>query len=194
MAESSNTRLKAGEVAESVRARRIELVDDSGQVRASLTTPADTGYQTGVVSFKLYDRQGRARAAIEVDDMGAAFGLNDATEEDRVASLYVRDASPNEGSRDRGNVCLNVHADGLDGPTVELSVAPGEEPVVGTYHPDAFGLFGKGGGDLEERLQRVAYGVDSLSMAFTVAARCIDKHVIRGHERPTDVDRPEVRA
>jgi hypothetical protein len=160
MAESSSARLKAEEVAESVRARRIELVDDSGRVRASLGTPDDTEYRTGVVSLELYDRQGRARATIKVDDEGGSFGLNDTTE-DNVALLYVRD--PDEETNDAGNISLHLGTIGQGGPEIELSVAPDEDAMIGTFSD------GTGRGDLEERLHRVEHTIRMLGMSLGLA-------------------------
>jgi hypothetical protein len=179
MVESTDTRPKVEGVAESVRTRRIELVDDSDRVRASLSTPDDTEYRTGVVSLTLYDRHGRARAAIEVDDEGGSFGLNDTTE-DNVALLYVRD--PHEETNDAGNISLYLGTIGQGGPEIELSVAPGEDAMIGTFSD------GTGRGDLEERVAKVERTIRMLGMSLGLA------HSFTNQERDEQRERAEADA
>ena len=147
-----------------IRARRFELVDGDGRLRAELraSNAPDGG---GGVSLTLFDRQGRARAAVEVDDTGAAFGLNEASQEARVASISVRDPEPSDRA---GNICLHLrpYSDEQDEGEVEISVAPGGAPLIATYNREG----GITRGDIEERLARCEEQIKDVFRAREVSA------------------------
>jgi hypothetical protein len=80
-----------GPVVDSVRARRFELVDARGEVRAVLGTQADSG----APGFLVSDSAGRPRVALHVSPEDApAFDLLDATGAPRVHVALGEDGSP----------------------------------------------------------------------------------------------------
>jgi hypothetical protein len=80
-----------GPVADNVRARRFELVDARGEVRAVLGTQADNG----APGFLVSDRAGRPRLALHVSpDDAPAFDLLDATGAPRVHVALGDDGAP----------------------------------------------------------------------------------------------------
>jgi hypothetical protein len=80
-----------GPVAESVRAKRFELVNDKGEVRAVLGTQAENG----APGFLVSDSAGRPRIALHVSaDDAPAFDLLDATGAPRVHVALAADGAP----------------------------------------------------------------------------------------------------
>jgi hypothetical protein len=78
-------------VVDSVRARRFELVDAKGEVRAVLGTQADSG----APGFLVSDSAGRPRVALHVSAEDApAFDLLDATGAPRVHVALALDGAP----------------------------------------------------------------------------------------------------
>ena len=84
-----------------VRARQIELVDDNGKVRASLSVE-----KTGEAEFRLRDKTGAIRAKFGAGDTGSAFILMDerteatvqinANEQGGGISLFTREGKRND--------------------------------------------------------------------------------------------------
>ncbi|HEV7499491.1 MAG TPA: hypothetical protein VGQ33_05775 [Vicinamibacteria bacterium] len=80
-----------GPILDTVRARRFELVDARGEVRAVLGTQADNG----APGFLISDREGRPRMALHVSpDDTPAFDLLDATGAPRVHVALGDDGAP----------------------------------------------------------------------------------------------------
>ena len=88
-------------IAPVVRARLIELIDDKGKVRASLSVE-----KTGEAEFRLRDKTGAIRAKFGAGDTGSAFILMDerteatvqinANEKGGGISLFSRDGKRND--------------------------------------------------------------------------------------------------
>jgi hypothetical protein len=103
----------AGPVLENVRARRFELVDARGEVRAVLGTQADNG----APGFLVSDSTGRPRIALHVSAEDApAFDLLDASGGPRVHVALGTDGAPVVtlfGATEKpAQVVLTVTADG----------------------------------------------------------------------------------
>src|SRR5260221_7588522 len=80
-----------GPVADNVRARRFELVDARGEVRAVLGTQGDNG----APGFLVSDRAGRPRVALHVSpDDAPALALLDATGAPRGHVALAQTAAP----------------------------------------------------------------------------------------------------
>ena len=60
----------AQDVAPVLRGRALELVDDQGRVRASITRYADDGGYPEVVVFRLHDRNGKPTIKLDTHEAG----------------------------------------------------------------------------------------------------------------------------
>jgi hypothetical protein len=125
----------AGPVVESVRARRFELVDDKGLVRAVLGTQPGSG----APGFLISDASGRARLALHVSAEGApAMDLLDATGAPRVHVAAAEGGTPTVtvfGSPDRpAQALLTVTEEGS--PQIRLASADGRTRLFASLQPD----------------------------------------------------------
>jgi hypothetical protein len=60
----------AQDVAPVLRGRALEIVDDQGRVRASITRYADDGGYPEVVVFRLHDRNGKPTIKLDTHEAG----------------------------------------------------------------------------------------------------------------------------
>lgn len=108
---TDTTEDRSNDAAEVVRARRVELVDSAGKVRAVLGSLDTPDPDTAVFGLALLDESGKTRAWLSLDDRGPAAVFDLAG--NNIITVGVNDPTP-----DALHVGAYLHVADLDGTPV----------------------------------------------------------------------------